>query len=272
MIVAATVVGQPPCEKNSATGTHISTNVLKWAKIRDNRPGRRSSGNFSKNSRLMNRGRNSGLLDIIVDITNGKCLLSFEVAAPIQITRNTSLAATIDVDTAEQERHRQRRVDLAAGGQEDHLVAQRQDREDHENHPDPPHRQQPDRGAQLRHRAGAIGEQAFRTSSAAALHTAPHPPGCGHCPWSTGRDPATVAAGWCRAAASTGSSPSAGETGCSTARSRSPARPPRTTSCRARPSRTRLARRTSARRRWRRPSRRWSPRKTARRPGCTAES
>ncbi|CNL67292.1 Uncharacterised protein [Mycobacterium tuberculosis] len=43
----------------------------------------------------MNRGRNSGLLDIIVDITNGKCLLSFDVAAPIQITRNTSLAATI---------------------------------------------------------------------------------------------------------------------------------------------------------------------------------
>ena len=96
MIVAATVVGQPPCAKNSTTGTHISTKVLTWAKIRDKRPGRRSSGNFSKNIRLMNRGRNSGLLDIIVDITNGKCLFSFEAAAPIQITRNTSLAATIE--------------------------------------------------------------------------------------------------------------------------------------------------------------------------------
>ena len=95
MIAAATAVGQPPCAKNSARGTHISTKVLTWAKIRDSRPGRRSSGNFSKNIRLMNRGRNSGLLDIIVEITNGKCLLSFDVAAPIQITRNTSLAATI---------------------------------------------------------------------------------------------------------------------------------------------------------------------------------
>ena len=28
-------------------------------------------------------------------MTNGKCLLSFEVAAPIQITRHTSLAAMI---------------------------------------------------------------------------------------------------------------------------------------------------------------------------------
>ncbi|BBX72437.1 hypothetical protein MSHI_03430 [Mycobacterium shinjukuense] len=69
--------------------------MLTWATIRDNSPGRRSSGNFAKNNRLTNRGRNSGLLDIMVDITKAKCLLSFDVAAPIQITRNTSLAATI---------------------------------------------------------------------------------------------------------------------------------------------------------------------------------
>ncbi|CFS42140.1 Uncharacterised protein [Mycobacterium tuberculosis] len=69
--------------------------MLTWATIRDNSPGRRSPGNFLKNIRLMNRGRNSGLLDIIVEITKGKCRLSFDVAAPIQITRNTSLAATI---------------------------------------------------------------------------------------------------------------------------------------------------------------------------------
>ena len=43
----------------------------------------------------MNRGRMTGLFDIIVDTTNGKCLLSFDVAAPIQITTNTTLAATI---------------------------------------------------------------------------------------------------------------------------------------------------------------------------------
>ena len=95
MMAAGTAVHQPPCPTNSAMGTHISTKVLTWANSRDKRPGRRSSGNFSKNNRLMNRGRNSGLLDIIVDITNGKCLLSLEVAAPIQITRNTNLAATI---------------------------------------------------------------------------------------------------------------------------------------------------------------------------------
>src|SRR5262249_6713015 len=59
------------------------------------RPGRRSCGNFSKKSRLIDRGRTSGLLDIIVAITNGKCLLSFDVAAAIQITTNTTLAATI---------------------------------------------------------------------------------------------------------------------------------------------------------------------------------
>ena len=43
----------------------------------------------------MNFGRNTGLLLIIVEMTNGKCLLSLEVAAPSQITRQTSLAAMI---------------------------------------------------------------------------------------------------------------------------------------------------------------------------------
>src|SRR6185369_10430906 len=49
----------------------------------------------SKNFRLMNRGRKTGLLLIIVEMTNGKCLFSLEVAAPSQITRQTSLAAMI---------------------------------------------------------------------------------------------------------------------------------------------------------------------------------
>ena len=92
---AAIAVGQPPCEKNSTSGTRPSIAVLMCASTRDSRPGRRSSGKCSKNLRLMNFGRNTGLLLIIVEMTNGKCLLSLEVAAPIQITRHTSLAAMI---------------------------------------------------------------------------------------------------------------------------------------------------------------------------------
>ena len=37
----------------------------------------------------------NGLLASIVEITNGKCRLSFEVAAPSQITMNTTLAPMI---------------------------------------------------------------------------------------------------------------------------------------------------------------------------------
>src|SRR5262245_37207480 len=92
---AAIAVGQPPWEKNNTSGTRPSTAVLKCASHRDIRPGRRSSGKCSKNFRLMNFGRNTGLLLIIVEITNGKCLLSLDVAAPSQITRQTSLAAMI---------------------------------------------------------------------------------------------------------------------------------------------------------------------------------
>ena len=95
MTNAAIAVGQPPWEKNNTSGTSPSTAVLKCASIRDSRPGRRSSGKCSKNLRLMHRGRNTGLLLIIVEITNGKCLLSLDVAAPSQMTRQTSLAAMI---------------------------------------------------------------------------------------------------------------------------------------------------------------------------------
>src|SRR5215207_4103232 len=93
MTNAAIAVGQPPWEKNNTSGTSPSTAVLKCASIRDGRPGRRSSGKCSKNFCLIHRGRNTGLLLIIVEMTNGKCLLSFDVAAPSQITRQTSLAA-----------------------------------------------------------------------------------------------------------------------------------------------------------------------------------
>src|SRR3954466_11999657 len=92
---AAIAVGQPPWEKNNTSGTRPSIAVEKGASHRDSRPGRRSSGKCSKNLRLMNFGRNTGLLLIIVEMTNGKCLLSLEVAPPSQITRQTSLAAMI---------------------------------------------------------------------------------------------------------------------------------------------------------------------------------
>ncbi len=95
MTNAAIAVGQPPWLKNSTSGTNPSIAVLKCASQRERQPGRRSSGKCSKNWRLMNRGRNIGLLLIIVEMTNGKCLLSFDVAAPSQITRHTSLAPRI---------------------------------------------------------------------------------------------------------------------------------------------------------------------------------
>ena len=95
MTTAAMVVGQPPCEKNSTSGTSPSMAVLTWASARESRPGRRSSGKCSKKARLRARGRTTGLLDIIVEMTNGKCLVSLEVAAPSQITRQAIFAATI---------------------------------------------------------------------------------------------------------------------------------------------------------------------------------
>ena len=94
-----------------------------------------------------------------MEITNGKCLLSFDVAAPIQITRNTILDRDDHVDAAEEEGHRHRRVDLAARGQEDHLVAQPQHSEDQQDQHDLRRRQQPDLGAEFGDRPGAVGEQ-----------------------------------------------------------------------------------------------------------------
>lgn len=38
-------------------------------------------------------GRTTGLLDIIVEMTNGKCRVSLDVAAPIQIAMHTSFSA-----------------------------------------------------------------------------------------------------------------------------------------------------------------------------------
>ncbi len=95
MTAAATAVSHPPPEKNSTSGTKPSTAVEMCAIQRERRPGRRSSGKCSKNVRLMVGDRQIGLFDIIVAITNGKCLLSLLVAAPTQMTRKTSLAPRI---------------------------------------------------------------------------------------------------------------------------------------------------------------------------------
>ncbi len=130
---AAIAVGQPPWEKNSASGISISMAVLMCASRCESRPGRRSSGNFSKNARLRTRGRITGLLDIIVEMTNGKCRVSLEVAAPIQIAMQTSLAARMMSTPANRNAHREAAVHLAAGGQEDHLVAQSGQRQQHQD-------------------------------------------------------------------------------------------------------------------------------------------
>src|SRR4029079_1439717 len=95
MTAAATIPAVVPWPKNRTIGTKPSIAVEAWANRRDGQPGRRSSGTLLKNRRLSQRGRSTGLLLIIVEMTNGKCLVSFDVAAPSQITRHTSLAARI---------------------------------------------------------------------------------------------------------------------------------------------------------------------------------
>jgi hypothetical protein len=77
---AAIAVGQPPWEKNSASGISISMAVLMWPA--DGEPaGAQVVRNFAKNARFQS-GRITGLLDIIVEITNGKWRVILEVAAP----------------------------------------------------------------------------------------------------------------------------------------------------------------------------------------------
>ncbi len=91
---AAMAVGQPPCEKNNTSGTNSSIAVATWAPTLAERLGRRSSGKRWKKARFTAAGRTNGLFDSIDAITKGKCRFSFDVAAPIQITRNTTFAAT----------------------------------------------------------------------------------------------------------------------------------------------------------------------------------
>ena len=142
-------------------------------------PGRRSSGKCSKNLRLIHRGRNTGLLLIIVEMTNGKCLLSLDVAAPNQITRQTSLAAMTMSRAAEQEAHGEGGVDLAARGQEDHLVAQARHGEEAEDRRGLPHRQHAHLGAELRGSGRCRRRTGPPPASPAARRTAARRPACG---------------------------------------------------------------------------------------------
>ena len=249
MTNAAIAVGQPPWEKNSTSGTR---HLDRGAEMRE--PARQPAGPQVVGEVLeelafdATAAGTAGCCYIIVEITNGKCLLSFDVAAPSQITRHTSLARDDHVHAVagEQERHRERRVHLAAGGQEDHLVAQAEHRQQHRG---------PSRSATSAARRpsvpsagigpGAVGEQRDEQHHQQRAVQQRRRPACAPCPSSAAPGSATVAAEWCWAATSTGSSPAAGRTGCSADRSRSPARRPRTASCRARPSRTRSARRTT---------------------------
>lgn len=88
--------GEPSAAGEEQHQRHQASTAVEMCAIqRERRPGRRSSGKCSKNVRLMVGDRQIGLFDIIVAITNGKCLLSLLVAAPTQMTRKTSLAPRI---------------------------------------------------------------------------------------------------------------------------------------------------------------------------------
>ena len=156
---------------------------------RDARPGRRSSGKLLEEPALdASAAASTGLLLIIVEMTNGKCLLSLDVAAPIQITRQTSLAAMImSTPTAEQERHRERRVHLAAGGQEDHLVAQADARRaGRGSSRSATSAARPTVGAECRDRPGAVGEQRDHQHHQQRGVEQRRRPACARRPWSAG--------------------------------------------------------------------------------------
>ena len=176
---AAIAVGQPPWEKNSTSGTRPSIAVLKCAMNRDIRPGRRSSGKCSKNFRLMNRGRNNRVVahhrrdherEVLVELGRGR-------ADPDHQADELGGDDHVHPVAGEQERHRERRVHLAAGGQEDHLVAQAEHGQQPEDRPDLPHRQHADRGAERRDRTRCRRRTARPAASPAARRTARHRPG-----------------------------------------------------------------------------------------------
>ena len=67
--IAATVVTQPPCDRNSTSGTTYSTAVPRWARVYARQEGRRSSGKARCHPRLIRRDRRIGLLLIIACTT-----------------------------------------------------------------------------------------------------------------------------------------------------------------------------------------------------------
>ena len=205
------------------------------------REGSRSSGNDRWNRCLIGRERQIGLLLIIACTTNGKWPFSLDVAAPHQITSITSLAPTIG--SASANRNVTAMAPYTSTRAARKIVLSRSpssaSTEEHQ-------RDLPDRERRAVRAAGGEQRDQQRGDRRTAYPTSMTVRGC---PRSAGPGPATVAAGWCRDAASRGTSRAAAGSAGSAARSRSRGRRPRRASSRAPPSGTRSARTTSRRRR-----------------------
>ena len=184
----------------------------------------------------MNRGRNTRLFDIIVDTRIREVLVelrrprrpSRSPRTPPWRRRSCSTPANRNVTA-------RRGVDLAAGGQEYHLVRSRV-------RPAGRGLQRPFTSARIPTVVWSSGIGSLPSSEnrvhrliRATPHTARRRPQCGRCPWSAGRGQATAGARWSWAAASTGWNPSAGRT---VVQRPEPRFQPLTStpSCRARPS------------------------------------
>ncbi len=76
------------------------------------------------------------MLEIITETTNGKWRLSFEEAAPHQMQKKTIWQATMKFVDREEEDDQQEAVDLGPRGEERDLVAQAEQSEQRQQHPD----------------------------------------------------------------------------------------------------------------------------------------
>jgi len=95
MTATAAAVRDRSLDSSSTAGTVYSTKIPVCASAPASPEGRRSSGNRLNSRRLIDLSASSGLLLSITETTNGKCLFSFEVAAPHQSSTSSTLAATI---------------------------------------------------------------------------------------------------------------------------------------------------------------------------------
>src|SRR5271154_2843217 len=95
MPTTAIVHSVPPRENSSTSGSVNSITVPRCASKDAPREGRGPSGERGHTRRLNALNRFQGVFEIITETTNGKCLLSLEVAAPSQMHTSTSCEATI---------------------------------------------------------------------------------------------------------------------------------------------------------------------------------